>query len=123
VAVGTIAVLDLATIFEGTLERILFGAGDPGGGSALRTITISAAAILLARLRRKRFAAPVGFLVYPLLVVGGLRIVLFDLMHGRPATLFLTFAVYGAALIFAPRLLRAAPDRVTETNPDETSPK
>ena len=108
VVVGTIAVLDIATVFEGTLERLLFGGSDPGGGSALRTITISAAAILLARLRRRRFAAPVGFLVYPLLAVGGLRIVLFDLMHGRPATLVLTFAAYGAALIFAPRLLRAA---------------
>ena len=107
VAVGTIAVLDVATVFEGTLERLLFG-GDVGGGSALRTITISAAAVLLALLRRRRFAAPVGFLVYPLLAVGGLRIVFFDLMQGRPATLFLTFAVYGAALIFAPRLLRAA---------------
>jgi hypothetical protein len=107
VAVGTIAILDIATVFEGTLERILFD-NDVGGGSALRTITISAAAILLALLRRRRFAAPVGFLVYPLLAVGGLRIVLFDLMHGRPATLVLTFAAYGAALIFAPRLLRAA---------------
>ena len=107
VAVGTIAILDIATVFEGTLERILFD-NDVAGGSALRTITISAAAILLALLRRRRFAAPVGFLVYPLLAVGGLRIVLFDLMHGRPATLVLTFAAYGAALIFAPRLLRAA---------------
>ncbi len=121
VAVGTIAVLDLATIFEGTLERILFGEGDPGGGSALRTITISAAAVLLARLRRKRFAAPVGFLVYPLLLVGGLRIVLFDLMRGRPATLLFTFLVYGAALIVAPRLLRAAPDPPAEPKPGDTS--
>ena len=115
VAVGTIAVLDIATVFEGSLERLLFGGGDPGGGSALRTITVSAAAILLAGLRRRRFAAPVGFLVYPLLAVGGLRIVLFDLMHGRPATLVLTFAAYGAALIVAPRLLRAA--HATESVP------
>lgn len=122
VVVGTIAVLDLATIFEGTLERFLIGADDPGGGSALRTITISAAAVLLARLRRKRFAAPVGFLVYPLLLVGGLRIVLFDLMHGRPATLFLTFAVYGAALILAPRLLRTAPDPAAKAKPGDAGP-
>lgn len=106
---GTIAVLDIATLVEGVLRTLLVGREDPGGGSALRTVLISAAAVLLAGLRRKRFAAPVGFLVYPLLLVGGLRIVLFDLMHGRPATLFLTFAVYGASLIFAPRLLRAAP--------------
>jgi hypothetical protein len=49
----------------------------------------------------------VGFLVYPLLAVAGLRIVLFDLREGRPATLFMTFAVYGAALILAPRFLRS----------------
>ncbi|MFI5181338.1 MAG: hypothetical protein ACHQPI_08120 [Thermoanaerobaculia bacterium] len=116
VAVGTIAVLDLATVFEGTLERLLFASVDSGGGSALRTITISAAAILIARLRRWRFAAPVGFLVYPLLAVAGLRIVLFDLRQGRPATLLFTFAVYGAALILAPRFLRTASDAVRDVN-------
>jgi len=107
VAVGTIAVLDVATILEGAVEGLLFGGRDPGGSSALRTITISLAAILIAWLRRRRFSAPVGFLVYPLLAVGGLRIVLFDLMHGRPATLFPTFAVYGVSLILAPRLLKS----------------
>lgn len=122
VAIGTIAVLDIATLLEGTLERILFGAGDPGGGSALRTITVSAAAVLLARLKRKRFAAPVGFLVFPLLLVGGLRIVLFDLMHGRPATLFVTFAVYGASLILAPRLLRVPPEPPAKADPGGTGP-
>jgi len=107
VAVGTVAVLDLATVLEETIERLLVGGADVGGGSALRTITISVAAILLARFRRLRIAAPVGFLVYPLLAVAGLRIVLFDLREGRPATLFMTFAVYGAALILAPRFLRS----------------
>jgi len=28
-------------------------------------------------------------------------------MHGRPATLFPTFAVYGVSLILAPRLLKS----------------
>jgi hypothetical protein len=106
---GTIAVLDVATLVEGALQTLFVGSRDLGGGSALRTITISAAAVLLAALRRRRFAVPVGFLVYPLLAVAGLRIVLFDLPHGRPATLFPTFAIYGAALIAAPRLLRTSP--------------
>lgn len=114
---GTIAILNIATVFEEALQNLLVGSRDLGGGSALRTMTISAAAVLLAALRRRRFAVPVGFLVYPLLAVAGLRIVLFDLPHGRPATLFLTFAVYGAALIFAPRLLRTA------TGPEHASPE
>ncbi|MGE5344870.1 MAG: hypothetical protein ACM3JH_02855 [Acidithiobacillales bacterium] len=105
---GTIAILDIATLAEGALQTHLVGPRDLGGGSALRTLTISAAAVLLAALRRRRFAAPLGYVVYPLLAVAGLRIVLYDLRYGRPSTLFLTFAVYGAALIFAPRLLRAA---------------
>ncbi len=106
---GTIAILDIATLLEGALQAFLVGSRDLGGGSALRTMIISAAAVLLAALRRRRFASPVGFLVWPLLAVAGLRIVLYDLRLGRPVTLFLTFAVYGAALILAPRLLRAAP--------------
>lgn len=106
---GTIAVLDIATLVDWALQTLLVGGRDQGGGSALRTMTISAAAVLLAWLRRRRFALPVAFLVYPLLAVCGLRIVFYDLRLGRPATLFLTFAVYGAALILAPRLLRAPP--------------
>jgi hypothetical protein len=105
---GTIAILDIATLAEGALQTHLVGPQDLGGGSALRTLTISGAAVLLAALRRRRFAAPLGYAVYPLLAVAGLRIVLYDLRYGRPSTLFLTFAVYGAALIFAPRLLRSA---------------
>ncbi|HQR67100.1 MAG TPA: hypothetical protein PLB02_06875, partial [Thermoanaerobaculia bacterium] len=116
VAVGTIAVLDLATVLEAAAERLLFAGSDAGGGSALRTVTISLAAILLAALRRQRFAAPVGYLVYPLLAVAALRIVLFDLRQGRPATLLFTFLVYGAALILAPRLLRAGSGATTKTN-------
>ncbi len=106
---GAIAVLDVATLAEEALQSLLVGAGDLGGASALRTVIVAAAAVLLAAVRRRRFAAPLGLLVYPLLAVSALRIVLFDLRYGRPSTLFATFAVYGAALIFAPRLLRAAP--------------
>jgi hypothetical protein len=115
---GTIAILDLATLVEGALRTLLVGPGDLGGGSALRTMIVSASAVLLAALRRRRFAAPVGYLVYPLLAVAGVRIVLLDLPNGRPSTLFLTFALYGAALIFAPRLLRAASARA-KSGPEE----
>jgi len=44
--------------------------------------------------------------VYALLAFGGLRLVLEDLPHGRPGTLFVSFALYGGALFATPRLLR-----------------
>jgi len=54
-----------------------------------------------------------GWLAYPLLAVAGLKILLEDLPRSRPATLFMSFAFYGAALILVPRLRsrrKAAPE-------------
>jgi hypothetical protein len=48
-----------------------------------------------------------GWLVHPLLVVGGLKLVAMDLRHGAPGALFVSFVLYGAALSVAPRLLRS----------------
>jgi hypothetical protein len=47
-----------------------------------------------------------GWLVYPLLVGIGLKLVAQDFKHSRPATLFIALALFGAALIIAPRLRR-----------------
>jgi hypothetical protein len=44
--------------------------------------------------------------VYPLLVLVGLKMVAQDFKYSRPATLFIALAVYGIALIVAPRLRR-----------------
>jgi hypothetical protein len=49
-----------------------------------------------------------AWLVYPLLALTGLKFVLEDFRVGRPGTLFLAFALYGLALIVAPRLARRA---------------
>jgi hypothetical protein len=38
--------------------------------------------------------------------LGGLKLLLQDLREGRPATLVLSLALYGAVLLLAPRLLR-----------------
>jgi hypothetical protein len=38
--------------------------------------------------------------------VGGLKLLLQDVREGRPATLVLSLALYGALLILLPRLLR-----------------
>ncbi len=47
-----------------------------------------------------------GWLVYPLIIAGGIRLLLQDLPHGRPATLVLSLALYGSVLILTPRLMR-----------------
>lgn len=46
------------------------------------------------------------WLVYPLLILTGLKFLLEDFRSGRPATLFLGFALYGLALIAGPWLCR-----------------
>jgi hypothetical protein len=62
---------------------------------------VAVGAAFIARLPRQT-----GFsrLVYPILIAGGLRLVIDDFRHSEPATLFLALALYGAALVVAPRL-------------------
>jgi hypothetical protein len=45
-----------------------------------------------------------GWLSYALLALGGIKLIVEDFPRGRPGTLFLALAFYGAALILAPRL-------------------
>jgi hypothetical protein len=74
--------------------------------AVLRTALLSISAVvlpLLGRIGRLREAA---WLVYPLLVAGGLKLLFEDLRAGRPAALVLSFALYGGALILAPRLAK-----------------
>lgn len=79
---------------------------DAGPLAALRTTVLAAAAFLLARVRfDERFAAGAA-LVYPLLVLLGAKVLMEDLLRGRPSTLFVALAVYGAALIVVPRMMR-----------------
>ena len=52
-----------------------------------------------------------GWLVYPLVALGGVKLLLQDLRDGRPATLVVSLALYGAVLVLAPRLMKPALDR------------
>jgi hypothetical protein len=79
---------------------------DAGPLAALRTTVLAGAAFVLARARfDERFAAG-ATLVYPLLVLLGAKVLMEDLLRGRPSTLFVALAVYGAALIIVPRMMR-----------------
>jgi hypothetical protein len=61
--------------------------------------------VLLAAAARGR-RRDLRFLVYPILVLGAVKLLFEDLPQGTPATRFADFALYGAALFSVPRLLR-----------------
>jgi hypothetical protein len=61
---------------------------------------------VLALAYRRLRGPELRWLVPPALVVGGLKLLAEDVPRGRPATLFLSLAAYGGALVLVPRLLR-----------------
>ena len=90
-------------------------AGAPGSGAdagmvaTVRTaVLIGALAAILAAPWRPD-AVERTWLTYGLLAMIGVKVAAEDVPHGRPATLFLTLALYGAALVIAPRLARRSP--------------
>ena len=87
------------------------GAADPAVTAAIRSVVGAAAVLLLAFLGGRDLFPEGRWLTYVVLLVGGLKLLLEDFPNGRPATLVLSLAVYGAALIVAPRWVRrgAAP--------------
>ena len=82
------------------------GSVDSGVLATVRTGVLAVSTLLIAWIGRHARFREWGWLVYPLLVVTGLKIVAQDFMNSRPGTLFVALALYGAAIIVAPRLLR-----------------
>jgi hypothetical protein len=116
---GILGALGTGALAETALERVAAPRGDPGAVAATRTAVLAAAALLLALCRRRPRLFELSWLVYPILALGVLKLVADDLPHGRPATLFIAFALYGLALVAAPRLLKAPP-HPTATQEEET---
>jgi len=85
-------------------------AGEPGQGAdsgviaTIRTAALAVAAVALGRFGRDARFRESLWLVYPLLAAGGLKLLVEDFPQSKPATLFLALALYGGALIIAPRL-------------------
>jgi hypothetical protein len=86
-------------------------AGDPAVAAALGTAVLAALALGLAVLARRRTWPELAWLVYPLVALGGAKLLVQDLRVGRAATLVLSLALYGAVLVLAPRLLRSEEGR------------
>jgi uncharacterized membrane protein len=89
---------------------VAFGATDEVAFLAAgRTAVLAALAVALAWAGRRWSLQELTWLVYPVLVGGGLKLLWEDLRYGQPITMFLGLALYGGALIATPRLMRREP--------------
>jgi hypothetical protein len=88
------------------LAPLLAAPSDAAAIAAIRTAVLVGGAFALALAGRRDAWREAGWLAWPLLGVLALKLVLEDLPHSRPATLFVSFALYGAALLAVPRLRR-----------------
>jgi hypothetical protein len=82
------------------------GAADPGMVAAIRMAVLVAGVMLLAVTGRYERFLEGSWLVYPVLIAGAVKLLVEDLPNSRAATLFVALALYGGALIAAPRLVR-----------------
>lgn len=78
---------------------------DPAILAALRTAILSAASVTLALSSRFERWPEARWLVYPVLVVVGVKLFLEDFPNGQPATLFVALALVGSALMLVAKLL------------------
>jgi hypothetical protein len=109
--VDLVLALGIAGTVTAWLAPLVAGSGasaSPGALATLRTVALVVVAVACAGLGRTPRLAEAAWLAYPLLGLTGLKMLLEDLKHGRPATLVLAFAFFGTALILVPRL-RARP--------------
>ena len=92
------------------LAPIVAAAGTEGADAAIvaaiRTAVLSVAAVTLALSSRFRRWPEARWLVYPVLILVGVKLFAEDFPNGEPATLFVSLAFIGSALILVARLLR-----------------
>ncbi len=100
--------LTVATALQHGVWAILAGAvaGDAGLAATIVTAVLAVVVVGLAWTARRGSQPELGWLVYPLIALGGVKLLVRDLPLGRPATLVLSLALYGAVLILVPRLLK-----------------
>ena len=74
--------------------------------AALRTAVLSASSVTLALSSRFKRWPEARWLVYPVLLLVGIKLFAEDFPNGEPATLFVALAFVGSALLLVARLLR-----------------
>jgi hypothetical protein len=95
----------VATAAAGWLVALLASdAMSAGAVATVRTAALAVIALGLAWIGRHSRFREAAWLVYPVLVVGGVKLLAEDFPRSTAATLFVALAAYGGALIVAPRL-------------------
>jgi len=108
--VGVMALTGAGWVAVTILVRLVTGAppeASPAMVAVVRTAILAVTALGLARAARIPAYTELGWLVYPILVAGLAKLLLEDLKVGDPVALTVSFALFGGALVLAPRLLRA----------------
>lgn len=112
VLLAVVLVVGVGGAIVGHLAPALAGVPpDPGTLATIRTAVLSVSAVLLALATRVDRFVEVGWLLYPVLGIGAVKLLFEDFRYSRAGTLFIALAVFGAALIAAPRLARRAAAR------------
>lgn len=88
--------------------------------AAIRTVVLGAAVLLLAWTGGRNVFAEGRWLMYVVLILAGIKLLAEDFTSGRPATLVLSLAVYGGALIVAPRWARRGKQESVSKSPEPT---
>lgn len=111
---GLVLLAALVWLAAGSLLRVVIPAvaGEPGAGASpalvagVRTFVFAASALLLALASHVRRFRAARWLVFAVLATGGVKLVVEDFRVAGAAELFVALALYGGALIAAPRLAR-----------------
>jgi hypothetical protein len=109
VLVLAVALVGTAGMLTLLIAGMLPSEGDvvhAGALAVLRTGLLAVGALALAGLARTDRLRQAAWLVYPVLVAGGIKLLIEDLRVGSPALLVASFAIYGGTLIAAPQLRR-----------------
>lgn len=110
VVIAVALILTAAGCGVGAVAPLLAGSAEGGVDlgvlATVRTCVLAILTLLVAWGARQERFREWAWLVYPLLVLVGLKMVAQDFKYSRPATLFIALALYGIALIVAPRLRR-----------------
>jgi hypothetical protein len=108
-----IAVLALSGLGWGAVWLLVQGLGEappaasPATVAVIRTGVLAATVVALAVVGRRSSWVELTWLVYPLLALGCVKLLIEDLRRGTPLTLTVGFALFGTALILAPRMMLA----------------
>jgi hypothetical protein len=108
-----IAVMALSGLGWGAVWLLVQGLGEappaasPATVAVIRTGVLAATAVALAWVGRRSGWVELTWLVYPLLALGCVKLLIEDLRRGTPLTLTVGFALFGTALILAPRMMLA----------------